>query len=282
MNNNFLTNLFKPNKGRNVTGGGINTPDVSKLFQQGQQQTRISYTRPTIPGYNYNPHQIKTGDTFEKIAAANGTTVQALQQANGGMTVPPPKGSYVNIPYKSPTVPAGYQVPGSNIPNTGLTPQQLQAYRQQGTIGNYLAETTAQITQKLQSGTLPNSIPFEATKQLVNPVTGQAFTDADFLAEGYKYNNQTKAWELPGTGANTQTQTQTNTSTAKPWEQLVNLNGKKVPAYIAELMMGRQARLANRRRKAALLAQQQVVTPTEATNSGGLPTTTLDVQIGGG
>lgn len=275
MNNNFFGNIFKK------LGGEAISQDVAKIFQQSQQSPRISYTRPTIPGYNYNPHQIKTGDTFEKIAEANGTTVQALQQANGGMTVPPPKGSYVNIPYKSPTVPAGYQVPGSNVPNTGPTPQQLQNYRLQGTIGSYLAETTAQITQQLQSGSLPSSIPFEATKQLVNPTTGQAFSDADFIAEGYKYNNQTKAWELPGTGANQQAP-QTNASTAKPWEQLVNLNGRNVPAYIAELMMGRQARLANRRRKAALKASQKVVKPNDATNSGGLPSTTLDVQIGGG
>jgi LysM repeat protein len=51
-----------------------------------------------VPGYSYTPYQIKASDTFASIASSTGFDVPAIQAANNGMIIPPPKGTYINLP----------------------------------------------------------------------------------------------------------------------------------------------------------------------------------------
>lgn len=240
---------------------------LKKLFNPQGYQSGSLYVPPGV-----KPYQIKTSDTFENIAQQNNTTVQDLQAANNGMVVPPPKGSYINMPYKSSTP----VVPGMNTQlqqNVSRGPGST-SFTSGGSYNVNLTELTSNITKQLQGGQLPTSIPFQASKQIVNPTTGKPFTDADFMASNYTYNNITQSWEQPGAVNPAGVQTNAN---GKPWEQIVNYNGKNVPAYVAELMAKRQARKARERQLAGT-----PVTPAEATNAGGVPATTLDVNIGGG
>lgn len=258
---NFFSNIFKPKK------TGANTVPYNPL----QPLQTAGLPGNSIPGYNFTPYQIRTADTFEKIAETNNMTVQQLQQANNGMLVPPPKGSYINLPYRSSTP----VVPGMN--------QQLTYNQSRGPGANSftsggnvnLGELTSNITKQLQGGQLPGSIPYQVTKSLVNPTTGKPFSDADFRAEGYQYNNVKQQWELPG--ANTASnQPAQQTANQPAYLQTVNYNGTLMPAWEAQLREKRAARKARERAMAAAAMQGT------ATNAGGLPATTLDVQIGGG
>lgn len=51
-----------------------------------------------LRGYNYDPYQVKSGDTFDSVASNYNITPADIQGANNGMLVPPPKGSYINLP----------------------------------------------------------------------------------------------------------------------------------------------------------------------------------------
>lgn len=261
-----VQDFFAQTPGRNVQGGGLNLNIEPSLYVPPGAGLPKSQN---IPGYNFTPYQIKTGDTFENIATQNGMTVQQIQNANGNMTVPPPKGSYVNIPqqatvYQQQAVQQSYD-------------QYVQDYRFSGTVNNYLAEYTANLTKQLQKRNLPASIPYQATKILINPKTGKIFTDADYQAEGYVYNNQKQSWELPG--ANTTSNPQTQTLPNQPaYLQIVNYNGKQIPAWQAELYAKRAARKDRERALAALAAQNTA----QATNAGTQPTTTTDLKLAGG
>lgn len=262
---NWLSNLFKPkNQGRNVTGGGIPTTPTTV------QPTTISgVTVPTLQS-NYLPYQVQTGDTFESIAASTGTTAAGIRYGNSNMAVTPPKGSILNIPAQS-TV---YQAGGR--PDTSMQPQTATGSFSAG--GSYqpnLVESTARINQQLQNGELPASIPFQSTKNLINPATGKPFTDADYTASGYTYNNVSQRWELPNANQQPSNQPADQTANQPAYLRTVNYNGQAMPAWEAELRQRRAMRKARERAQAVVPGQQ-------ATNAGSLPATTLDVQIGGG
>lgn len=278
MFNNFFTTGKQSTGGQGVFDPFKNVFSAVKNYLSTPSKPRVSYTRPTIPGYNVNPYQIKMGDTFEKVAEANKMTVQQIQQANGGMLVPPPKGSFINIP--------SYVTSGAGI-QPGTVPANFQSTRFNQTANSFgydgkvnLTELQSNITKQLTNGQLPSAIPYQVTKTLLNPVTGKPFSDADFKAEGYVYNNQKQSWELPGANTVVQNQQQQtaqpatraqqrayNTSQGLMWDKH---SGSWIP----------REEWIRRRRAAPEKAVK--VTPTVATNSGGLPATTLDVQIGGG
>lgn len=280
MFNNFFKNLFKSDKSNYYVPPGTNPTNPNQFKQPKGIQTQ-GYQGGALyvpPGANFKPFQIKTGDTFDKISQQANMSVQEIQQANGGMLVPPPKGSYINLPYKTftPTVP-------------GMNPQ-LLANQSRGAGANSftsgsnvnLTELQSNITKQLSSGTLPAQIPYQVTKTLLNPTTGKPFRDADFKAEGYVYNNQKQTWELPSANTIAQNQQQQtaqpatraqqrayNTSQGLMWDKHA---GQWVP----------REEWIRRRRAAPEKVVKKTAAPTLATNSGGLPATTLDVQIGGG
>lgn len=273
MFNNFFSNLFKKDKNNIYVPPGTN-PTNPNQFNQPKVSQPAGYQGGSlyVPA-GLKPYQIRTSDTFEKIAEANKMSVQDLQQANGGMLVPPPKGSYINLPYKTFTP----TVPGMNT--------QLLANQSRGAGANSftsggnvnLTELTANINTQLTNGQLPSSIPFQITKTLINPTTGQLFTDADYRASGYVYNNIKQTYEMPG-ASSTSNQPAQQTANQPAYLQTVNYNGKSMPAWEAELRMRRAARKERQRLSSAVTVE----TPLDATNSGGLPATTLDVAIGGG
>jgi hypothetical protein len=125
--------------------------------------------------YPYQPYQVSTGDTFESIAAKTGQTVQQLQEANG-MTVPPPNGSFINIPQPAPI--ANYY-PASS----------MGGYQQ-------MNELNAQIQKQIAAGQLPQTV--SALTPIINPSTGQAATPAEMEANGYKWDFRTNSWNLAG------------------------------------------------------------------------------------
>lgn len=265
----WFKNLFKPKN---------QTPTTQPQSPTANQSVQISGV--SVPVSNgYNPYQVQTGDTFESIAANNNTTVPQIQAANNGMAVAPPKGSFLTLPNQAIT--GNYTVPsnqtGPTVANAQNIPQSTVPTGSFSAGGQYTgntSETSAHISQQLQNGNLPASISFQAAKGVINPATGRPFTDADYRASGYTYNNQTQQWELGGaTQASNQPADQTANQPA--YLQTVNYNGRSMPAWEAELRMRRAARKARERAAA-------VVPTAEATNAGSLPATTLDVQIGGG
>lgn len=268
---NWLSNLFKPkNQGRNVTGGGFTTtPPTAPTTAATQPVTISGVSVPTLTS-NYMPYQVQTGDTFESIAAANGTSPDQIRNGNSNMHVAPPKGSYINIPSQA-TV---YQA-GGRLDTSIQTPLGASSFSGGGQYQPNLVESTARINTQLQNGQLPATIPFQATKNLINPATGKPFTDSDYTASGYTYNNQTQQWELPNANQQPSNQPAEQTANQPAHLRIINYNGRSMPAWEAELMQRRAIRKARERAQAVIPGQQ-------ATNAGSLPATTLDVQIGGG
>lgn len=257
----WLKSIFKPSA---VSSAGL---QAGTTFQNTQYSVPTQSIGTPQSGTVPAPYQIKTGDTFESIAAANGTTVPNLQKANSGMHIAPPKGSIINIPGQA-TV---YQQGGQPI---APVPIGTGSFSTGGQYAPNLTETSANINQQLQNGQLPATIPNAATKNVINPATGRPFTDADYRASGYTYNNQTQQWELGG-ASQVSNQPADQTANQPAYLQTVNYNGRSMPAWEAELRMRRAARKARERAAA-------VVPTAEATNAGSLPATTLDVAIGGG
>ena len=141
-----------------------------------------------------------------------------------------------------------------------------------------LTELTANVTKQLSSGQLPGSIPYQVTKTLLNPTTGKPFTDADFRAEGYVYNNQRQTWEMPGANTTAQNQQQQNAQPVTAAQQRANNTSQGLMwDKHSGSWIPREEWIRRRR------PEKQVKTTAKlATNAGELPATTLDVQIGGG
>lgn len=84
-----------------------NVVDAFKNLYNGggaQQQQTIGGGNPlvsTIPNYPYAGYQVQGGDTFDSIAQKNNLTTPQIQQANGGMLVPPPAGRFINLPARA-------------------------------------------------------------------------------------------------------------------------------------------------------------------------------------
>jgi LysM domain. len=182
-----------------------------------QTQQTVSYggVQP-ISGYNFQPYQVKPGDTFDQIAKNNGLDVPSIQKANNGMLVPPPKGSYINLPGSTPQnnlgpafgppKPLGYGAPVGYGPfYQNKTPLNAPASPGLGansfTAGKNVnvLELVPQLTQQLSTGAMP-PIPTQAQQKLINPQTGKPITDAELGQMGYQYDNQTQTWRAPGQG----------------------------------------------------------------------------------
>lgn len=177
-----------------------------------------------IPNYPYSPYQVQKGDTFESIASTalqstNGIkpfSAADLQSANNGMLVPPPSGSYINIPNyniqggrgvqmtpplaQTKTQPAAFAPPSIRSARGQISvsepPATLTGSFTSGSNVNTI-ELTSAITAQLAAGTLPPVIPYQVSKNLINPQTGRPFTDADYQLSGLVYNNTKKQWENP-------------------------------------------------------------------------------------
>lgn len=182
------------------------------------QPTTLGGMRP-VAGYKFSPYQVKTGDTFESIASSSGFDIPAIQQANNGMIVPPPKGSYINLPAQpnalggmgsSPYGPQPYtpnpysdglrlpdpvSLPGQAYqppygpPRTTVTPGLGNT---RGPTPN-LNQLVPELTQQLSSGALP-PIPAAATQRLINPETGQPITPQELIRMGYVFDAGSRNW----------------------------------------------------------------------------------------
>ncbi len=186
--------------------------NIFKPPTQTQQQVSYGGAQP-IAGYNFQPYQVKPGDTFDQIAKNSGLDVPSIQKANNGMLIPPPKGSYINLPAASPQNNLGpafgppkpqsygphvngpyYQ--NQNPLNTPAAPGLGANSFTAGKNVNVL-ELVPQLTQQLSTGALP-PIPSQAQQKLINPQTGRPISDAELGQMGYQYDNQTQTWRAPG------------------------------------------------------------------------------------
>ena len=191
------------------------TPEA-QWFQQQQYQGGPLYVPPgagagmnrtKIPGYSYDPYQIGAGDTFAAIAAKNNLTVEELQAANNGMLVPPPKGSYINLPAQQP-VSIGY------LPNAQAM-EWLAARQSQGPVNAdpflgdnrrdsnlNLNQLVPELMQQLKANILP-PIPAAAQARLINPDTGRPITGQELQDMGYVFDQGSRNWvnSTPGSAA---------------------------------------------------------------------------------
>jgi len=203
-------------------GNGRSTFDQQNTnFQQKLNSTYASQPQQTIGGQtsyaspNYQAYQagyqVKPNDTFASIAQANNLTPEAIQGANNGMLVPPPKGSYINLPanldpaiassnlngyYAAHGVTPGHTVNQTMPSQLGLGGGNSSVYNQRA-----LQSSVISITQQLSTGVFPVAIPFNVLNTMINPQTGQPLTDAEKAAMGYVANNLTGQYEQKGTGA---------------------------------------------------------------------------------
>ena len=166
------------------------------------------FAQPGVPGYNFNPYQIQTGDTFESIAQKNNMDPAQIQQANNGMLVPPPRGSMINLPYDpamrgrgyengmyDPRQGRGYQPPTIAQPaTTSLTYDRFGnpvnggnpgATNLAGGRGSY--DATRNMMAQIQNGIVPGAVPSSMLAAL-----GE--TPASMLANGFTFNEATGTW----------------------------------------------------------------------------------------
>lgn len=198
---------------------GKTLQNIFKPPSQTRQPITYGGLKP-IQGYQYTPYQIKSGDTFDSIAQNNGFDVPAIQQANNGMIVPPPKGSYINLPanpqnslgpVQGPPKPPGYGAPTGYGPlyqqrplatsTTAAAPGFGTNTFQSGN-GYNTAEASAYIQQQIASGQMPQTV--SAYTPILNPETGEPVSDAEMVQNGYKYDSQKKEWKLAGAEGTTQ------------------------------------------------------------------------------
>lgn len=254
-----------------------------------------------IPNYPYSPYQVKRGDTFESIASNASTGLQTinatnLQEANNGMLVPPPSGSFVNIPNYNLQGGQGVQMtPPKKQPAAFAPPNILDDERGRerpaGYTGSFTSgsnvdtsELTSVITAQLAAGTLPPVIPFQVSKNLINPVTGRPFTDMDYLSSGMTYNNQKKQWENPNTPE------QTSAAVAKPANTDI-YGGAYIQVGEVRWERNKKGRLVRVRyegggKKSQIRGNNRGASVEEvaalATNAGASPSQQLQSNVGGG
>ncbi len=70
----------------------------------------------------YDPYQVDGNETYLDIANKTGVPEEYLQYANGGAVVPPPSGSYINVPTSDPTA-------TKNAGEKDYTPGKYDPYR---------------------------------------------------------------------------------------------------------------------------------------------------------
>ena len=204
---NYLKDVFK--------NAPAQTPQQMNGSLPGMQQG--------IPGYANNPYQIQQGDTFETIASKNNTTAAALQAANNGMAVPPPKGSFIDIPKLAQAQADYYNHPAP----AQLSPDQhMQQLIRQGVPSgiaamvvraqaDHAAATSANpgmfrdrgvpldfydVVKDIQnSPDAPTNVPANVLSALT--INGQAATPQAMIDNGYTFNQATQSWVLGGSQA---------------------------------------------------------------------------------
>lgn len=162
-----------------------------------------------LPGYNYNPYQIQSSDTFASIAEKNNTTEQALRAANNGMAVPPPKGSFINVPmplaqqtaYSASNLNYDVNMRGRGYNSVYGQPAPIAGTNTNSFAGaiNYGADINGIVASIQASPTAPAQIPGVALGQL--QINGQPATAQSMQAAGYEYNQATQVWTLKGSAA---------------------------------------------------------------------------------
>lgn len=277
-----------------------------------QQQVSYGGMKP-IQGYNYSPYQVKAGDTFESIAKNSGLDMTSIQQANNGMLVPPPKGSYINIPQNSvgpvygppkpPQAPPSYGAPvsyGQTYPqptpltqSAGASAYSANSFTNQAGQVN-TAELVPALVNQLTSGALP-PIPFQAQGKLINPQTGQPITDSELQQMGYNYDQRTQTWKAGNqqTAGGGQQQGQggggefANT-------KFMQQNAAQGTSFLNQLRYdpstGKYAKIGDLIKQGKLDLQGNTYQrrernrkkPKQATNAGGTPTQGMNTNSGGG
>lgn len=215
---------------------GINA--IKNLFGNQNRQVTVIGGKPltsSIPNYPYAGYQVKSGDTFDNIAANNGLTTAQVQQANNNMLVPPPAGRYINLPAEpnqflnfnrpatQPTQAAPFmtyqqaqqagrvpQQPGQNAP-TGygpywqqnqpgvITPTQNTTPTGQAGIAQWQSEAH-NVTTQFSSQAFPPSISAGAVQYIRNPETGRPLTSQELGLMGYTFNPATASYVFSGEG----------------------------------------------------------------------------------
>lgn len=177
---NYFKDLFKPSQ--QVVLGGTGPITNPK----------------NLSGYNFAPYQVRTGDTFDNIAAANNLTVPELQAANGGMYTPPPKGSMINLPnagviqYNQPAGPsANWMLEAWKNKSAQAGAGQAGTYGP-GTYTHFFS--VADLKEQIASGIPPEVVPASMLAQL--GATPQSMRD-----NGYTFNAQTGTYTLGGAQA---------------------------------------------------------------------------------
>lgn len=301
--------------------GFIQTLFGQKTPAPAQQQTIGGTGQVKIPGYNYNPYQVQNGDTFSSIAQKQNLTEDQIRQANGGMLIPPPQGSFINLP-KLPNLqntslnqtysvqPTGYDpamrgrgyqapVPPQATPTPiGYDP----AMRGRG------YETWTNPTNDLLQG----NGPVEAQTIMSNPDTppdtispqalpflriqGRPVSTQDLAGLGYTFNQASGQWVRTGSAAAASAGgvTSTNNYTTNPrlrtW--VWNKNAKnRQSRYVTNLKQAlahwkRQKQMAKGDRISGVRRVQmqnaQTTVAPAASNAGGTPQTVLDLHLGSG
>lgn len=271
--------------GRTFQNAGSYLKNIFKGAQSSMPQAKPSPS-PTpswaVPGYNYNPYQIKTGDTFESIASANSLSVPDLQSANGGMVVPPPKGSYINLP-AAPT-PNNYNV---DMRGRGYTPQtQFPGSFVSPSGALNVTQLSASIQQQVAGGQMPATVSFYTP--IINPTTGKPVTDQEMISNGYTYDNIRKEWRLAGSAAPGGTTAPSgngpqsgNNWMTNPALHIVTWNKNAKNKHSTFQTTEKWARNAMKRKKRAGGGPQQVAEVVPG-NAGGTPSTVLNLHLGGG
>jgi len=243
--------------------------------------------------------------------------VDQIQAANGGMMVPPPKGSFINIP-KIAQAQADYynhpeaaqlspyqhmqQLISQGVPS-GIAAMVVRAQAEHaaktpaGAGANYFNTGMAEMVASIQNSPNPTNVPSVALAHLTMK-DGQPATPQAMIDNGYTFNQATQSWVLRGTqaaqgmlttGAGTGSAEFMNTGFMQRYaakgtpflQQKRFYKGKFVPIgkLIRMGVLDLQGHMHRGKKKGRT---QQVVQPVQATNAGGTPSTVLDLHLGSG
>ena len=269
--------------------------------------------------YGYSPYQITQGDTFEALAKKNNMGVDQIQAANGGMMVPPPKGSFINIPQIAQAQADYYNHPAAAQLSPDQHMQQLisqgvppgiaamvaraqaehAAKTPAGAGANYFNTGLAEMVANIQNSTeAPTNVPAQILSQLT--INGVPATPQSMQANGYEFNQATQSWVLKGsqaaqgmltTGAGTGSAEFMNTGFMQRYAALGTpfLNQKRwdpsTKKFVSIGKLIRQGKLdlqghTHRGKKKNNAPAPVAVAP--ASNAGGTPGTVLDLHLGSG
>ena len=192
------------------------TSYLNKIFKSAPAQTpqqnssdltgSLPGLQTGLPGYGYNPYQVQTGDTFESIAKKNNMDPSHIQAANNGMLVPPPKGSYINIPnnynvdQRNRTYGQTNYASMLNNPALGAGSAPV-GQLDPGMVVRSRDDLQAMVTSIQNSTDAPNLIPGQVLGQLT--INGAPATAQAMQANGYTYNQATGNWVKGTTQAET-------------------------------------------------------------------------------